>query len=243
MARKIVIGDIHGALRALKQLFFIISLRPDDQLIFLGDYVDGWSQSADVIEFLVDLEKVQECIFIKGNHDAWCESWLKGEGADEDWLFHGGYSTVQSYRSISREEKTIHSAFFEKMRHYYVDDANRLFVHAGFSSIHVPGSEQFESSCLWDRTLWQMALAMDSQLTKVSKLNPERLLLFREIFIGHTPTLNYNVTVPMHACNVWNIDTGAAFYGKLSAMNIETKEYWQSDAPQQLYPGEKGRDK
>jgi serine/threonine protein phosphatase 1 len=67
--------------------------------------------------------------------------------------------------------------------------------------------------------------------------------LFDEIYIGHTPTLNYDMDIPMHACNVWNIDTGAAFSGRLTGMNIETKQYWQTDIVQQLYPGEKGRNK
>lgn len=47
----------------------------------------------------------------------------------------------------------------------------------------------------------------------------------------------------MNACNVWNIDTGAGFYGNLSAMDIDTKQYWQADSVLQLYPGEKGRNK
>jgi len=47
--------------------------------------------------------------------------------------------------------------------------------------------------------------------------------------------------MPMQGCNVWNVDTGAAFHGKLSAIDIETKEVYQSDVVQILYPDEKGR--
>jgi len=47
----------------------------------------------------------------------------------------------------------------------------------------------------------------------------------------------------MNGCNVWNVDTGAAFYGKLTAMDIDTKKFWQSDPVQQLYPNEKGRNR
>jgi serine/threonine protein phosphatase 1 len=69
------------------------------------------------------------------------------------------------------------------------------------------------------------------------------LKLFNEIFIGHTPTLEYNETLPMHKINVWNIDTGAAFKGKLSAISLETKEIWQSEIVQSYYPQELGRNK
>ena len=40
MSRTIVIGDIHGALKALDQLLFKIALQNHDRIIFLGDYVD-----------------------------------------------------------------------------------------------------------------------------------------------------------------------------------------------------------
>jgi serine/threonine protein phosphatase 1 len=107
--------------------------------------------------------------------------------------------------------------------------------------MHGPEQERWEGSYNWDRTLWEMALTMDKRIRKDSKLYPKRLLLFHEIFIGHTPTLYYDVTVPMQGCNVWNVDTGAAFYGKLSVLDADTKDYWQSDTVQQLYPAERGR--
>ena len=243
MPRTFAIGDIHGALKALEQLMAKISLLPDDLLIFLGDYVDGWSQSAEVIEYLMALEKSNHCVFIKGNHDAWCEAWLGGDIADSEWLFHGGRATVESYKAVSRKQKALHLSFFNRMSNYYIDANNRLFIHAGFSSMHGPAKEHYESNFLWDRTLWEMALTVDKKINKHSKLYPKRLLLFNEIYIGHTPTLNYDTDTPMHACNVWNVDTGAAFDGKLSCINIDTKEFLQSDTVLHLYPNEKGRNK
>ena len=67
--RTLVIGDIHGGLRALKQLLETLDLQASDQLIFLGDYVDGWSEAAQVIDFLINLQDQYSCVFIKGNHD------------------------------------------------------------------------------------------------------------------------------------------------------------------------------
>lgn len=243
MKRIFAIGDIHGALKALKQIIAAISPQKDDQLIFLGDYVDGWPESAQVIEYLLEFDKDFHCIFIKGNHDAWCESWLSGMPADRTWLFNGGESSIKSYAKISSARKEMHLAFFNRMHNYYVDEQNRLFIHAGFSSMHGPAHEHYQSNYSWDRTLWEMALTMDKRIERDSLLFPKRLLLFHEIYIGHTPTLRYDTDVPMQACNVWNIDTGAAFTGKLSALNIDTKEVLQSDPVPSLYPGEKGRNK
>jgi len=39
------------------------------------------------------------------------------------------------------------------------------------------------------------------------------------------------------------MDTGAAFQGRISVMDVQSKKYWQSDMVQQLYPGEIGRQK
>jgi serine/threonine protein phosphatase 1 len=129
------------------------------------------------------------------------------------------------------------------MKDYYVDESNNLFIHAGFSSMHGPEKEHYTTNYTWDRTLWEMALTMDKRIKKDSLSYPKRLLIYNEIYIGHTPTLNYNIEVPMQGCNVWNIDTGAGFYGKLSCLDIETKTFWQSDVVQSLYPKENGRNK
>jgi serine/threonine protein phosphatase 1 len=241
MDRTLVIGDIHGGLKGLVQLFERAEVTKDDKLIFLGDYVDGWSESAQVINYLMQLEENYQCIFIKGNHDAWCIDWLGKGIVDDVWSVHGGKLTIESYKSIPDPVKQIHLNFFERMKDYYVDEHNNLFIHAGFSSMHGPEKERYSSNYSWDRTLWEMALTMDKRIKKDSLLYPKRLLLYHEIYIGHTPTLYYNMNVPMQGCNVWNIDTGAAFTGKLTCLDIETKEFWQSDTLQSLYPTEKGR--
>jgi serine/threonine protein phosphatase 1 len=74
-------------------------------------------------------------------------------------------------------------------------------------------------------------------------LFPKRLKLFHEIYIGHTPTLYYDTDIPMQGCNVWNLDTGAAFKDKLTVMDIDTNKFWQSDPVISLYPGQLGRNR
>jgi serine/threonine protein phosphatase 1 len=241
--RTLVIGDVHGAYLALKQVIKTAKVTNQDTLIFLGDYVDGWSQSAEVIDYLIQLNATNHCVFIRGNHDTWCEEWLRTGNANATWLLHGGQSTVDSYANCSEEKRRQHLEFFERLLNYYVSENNCLFIHAGYTSMHGPEKETYTTNYNWDRTLWEMALTMDKRIKKESRLYPKRLKLYNEIFIGHTPTLNYDVTTPMQAINVWNIDTGAAFYGALSIMDIDTKEYWQSEVVKIIYPLEKGRNK
>ena len=239
--RTYAIGDIHGGLKALIQLLNKMEVKDEDTLIFLGDYVDGWSESAQVIQFLIELSQKINCVFIKGNHDVWCEEWLKSNDVNPTWYMHGGKETMESYDDFSDADKRNHLDFFEKMPLYYIDDENRLFVHAGFTSMHGVEKEVFETSLYFDRTLWEMVLTMNVGIEKDSKLYPNRLKHYKEIYIGHTPTINYESNMPMNAINVWNIDTGAAFMGPLSVIDVTSKEIWQSDSVHTFYPEEEGR--
>jgi serine/threonine protein phosphatase 1 len=243
MNRTIVIGDVHGGLKALHQVFERANITTTDKLIFLGDYVDGWSESAGVIDYLLELDKTNNCIFLKGNHDEWCEEWLRSGNANGTWLAHGGEETVTSYFAAATEARSWHLIFLEQLPYYFIDEKKRLFVHAGFTSNQGPQKEPNLSDLNRDRTLWDLAVTMHLREKPGSLFFPKKLSRFKEIYIGHTPTLYYDEDVPMQSCNVWNIDTGAAFTGKLSIIDVDTKQYWQSDPVYKLYPDEKGRNK
>ena len=55
---------------------------------------------------------------------------------------------------------------------------------------------------------------------------------FKEIYVGHTPkkeVFNYE--------NYWNVDTDCGWGGKLTMLNIDTKEQFESKPSRELYPG------
>ena len=110
--RTLAIGDIHGGFKGLKQVLKRAEVSAKDQLIFLGDYVDGWSQSAQVIDYLIELSSYNKCIFIKGNHDVWCEQWLAEGSVNDVWYVHGGKETLESYEGFSKTQKQAHLDFF-----------------------------------------------------------------------------------------------------------------------------------
>lgn len=244
MSRTLVIGDIHGGLRALHQIIERANVTQNDTLIFLGDYVDGWSQSPDVIDYLIKIKEHQNCIFIKGNHDELLLDWLrnKNENIDESmWFKHGGEATVIAYSKVSQSTINKHIAFLKSLENYYLDDQNRLFIHAGFTNMNGIAYEYFPKLFYWDRTLWETALALNETIDKDSVYYPRRFLLYKEIFIGHTPVTKIGETIPIQKACIWNVDTGAAFKGPLTIMDVDSKEYWQSETLPNLYPTEKGR--
>ena len=241
MHKTYVIGDIHGGLRALRQVLGLISKASDDQYIFLGDYVDGWSEASETVDFLIYFSEKHKCILLRGNHDELVYDFLKGKNESAMWLKHGGEASRKSYANLSEEKINRHLQFYEALENYYIDSENRLYLHAGFTNLHGPQHEYFQHSVYWDRTLWEMVCSLDPNLSKTDIHYPKRLLLFKEIYIGHTPVTRIGKTVPVNFANVWNIDTGAAFKGPLSIIEVNTKEVWQSDPVWSLYPDEEGR--
>ncbi len=242
MQKTYVIGDIHGALKALKQVIARAPLQKGDTIIFLGDYVDGWSESGQVIDYLMQLRSQYHCVFIRGNHDMLLLDYLLEGIVPAQWLLHGGKATVECYKKHYFDEKK-HVEFIEQLKNYFIDDQGRLFIHAGFTAMQGPEKEQQESTYYWDRTLWETALAFNanSDIQRDSPYYPARFKLFNEIFVGHSSVLKFNTDEPMHLLNLWNLDTGAAYTGRLTIMDIDTKAIWQSDPVWELYPKEIGR--
>jgi serine/threonine protein phosphatase 1 len=239
--RTLVIGDIHGGLRALHQIMERAKVTTNDTLVFLGDYVDGWSQSPQVIDYLIELKTTHNCICIRGNHDELLLEWLDKSKDNLLWYKHGGESTVLAYESVSSETKKLHIEFLKSLDNYYLDTENRLFIHAGFTNMNGVEFEYFPKLFYWDRTLWEMALGLDKKIKKDDLSYPQRLTLYKEIYIGHTPVSRINKTMPVQMANIWNVDTGAAFKGPITIMDVDTKEFWQSEPLPNLYPNEKGR--
>ncbi|WP_420577675.1 metallophosphoesterase [Ekhidna sp.] len=227
--RILVMGDIHGNSKAMEQCLDRCEFDSgNDTLIQLGDVCDRHPDSVQVIEKLLRIPKL---IVIRGNHDPWLQSWLSSGETDPVWSSNGGIATIESYLKINDKiDRSRHITFLENQKNYYIDKENRLFIHAGFTHPKGPQHETPISNCYWDRRFWN-----ETMQARVEGPKPDRLDLFREIFIGHTPTLNWQQDTPIQAFNVWNLDTGAGWNGKLTVMDVETKEYWQSDFAGELY--------
>lgn len=252
MSRTLVCGDIHGANKALLQVLERSNFDyNNDTLIQLGDVVDGWNEVYEVVE---ELLKIKNLIPIIGNHDDWFREYLVKGVHPTNWL-QGGDGTLKSYIKNADREINImqsmggyltnltttdipqtHVEFFTKKQiPFYIDSKNRCFVHGGFDREFRIEDQHYLTLC-WDRELWNKALSAGSWRQRLITADD-----FSEIFIGHTSTTNWKTTEPMFAGGVINLDQGAGWVGKLTIMNIDTKEYWQSDNVKELYPNYRGR--
>lgn len=265
--RQLVIGDIHGGHRALLQVLERCNYDPyEDQIIFLGDFVDGWSESYEVIKTLIELDAVSRHgnIHIIGNHDKWFMQWYTT--GYHDWTFGSQYTAIsyaknegididiKPYHVKSQNGNYIlandidipttvvpksHRNFFDSLSLFYYDkDAKRLFVHGGIEPMLPVDDQVTDDTYYWDRTLFK-------EMSHRYKQNDDTPIEFhdeiKECYIGHTWTERANSKVPVIQSGVIAMDTGAAYKGKLTIMDVNTKEYWQSDNLDKLYPNESGR--
>ncbi len=223
-----VIGDIHGANKALQQCLERSGINlQTDKVICLGDVCDGWP---DVYESIETLTSIKNLVYIMGNHDYWALNWMKSGKVSEIWYNQGGNSTINSYKNKIPKE---HVKFLSKAFYFHVEKKN-CFVHGGIN----PKLDLYKHTheyLMWNRDLVNDAISlMHKPKTKLTK--------FENVFVGHTPTLNFNSSKPIKACDVYLMDTGAGWHGgKLSIMDISTNEIFQSDFVHELYPDTAGR--
>lgn len=237
--KKFVLGDIHARYDELVELLQLSGFNyEEDELIQLGDLVD---RGPEPLLCIHEMLKIKNLIAIRGNHD-----WALMDYMDNNCQFHtwngthGSAVTMVKAKNMLREERLIILDFLHSQLAYHIDSENRIFTHGGFDRDELIGS-QVQTNFMWDRELIKEVLSMqrNKSLTFVPTLEG-----FKEIFVGHTPTVCYakdkngiyfstdgwdNVELnPINILNFWDMDTGAGFVqGKISMMNIETKEIFQ----------------
>lgn len=244
--RRLAIGDIHGGYLAMLQVFERAGFNTaDDLLIGLGDYVDGWPDSHEVIKYLMELKNFKGVI---GNHDLWfieaapdiCKNGIEVDELYQTfkniWVSQGGEATLRSYAKHLGSVQS-HARFISDLPGYLIVD-DKLFIHGGCPDWEdLPNAlpEQMTYSLAWDREMFYAFLRSDRK-------NPQVLDGFSECYIGHTSTSRYDKTLQPVFCNgLWNLDQGGGWEGKLTVMDIDSHEYWQSDIVASLYPSERGR--
>lgn len=217
-ARTFAIGDIHGHLDALTALIDSLDLQEDDRLVFLGDFVDKGPDSKGVLDYLINLEKKHDCVFIRGNHEEWMLYGLEtpqDEAAREKleffWVKHGGGKTLSSYNaedcdSFREKIPDSHRAFLQNTIAAYETETH-VFVHAGWDSEKTLDEQE-------RRTLRYRFL---------SEAAPDPAF-GKEIVCGHSAMQNGH---PAAKGNITCIDT--IENGWLTAYDITNAVYHQAD--------------
>jgi len=215
-----VLGDLHGGYKALMQVLERSRFDyENDRLISLGDIADGWTE---VVECFDELFKIKNFVMVRGNHDQWLKKWLERGETPDIWVMQGGQNTLASYARYGQPTKNRHLGFLKTTKHWFIDEKNRLYVHGGYID-GVPLEKQDKMDLMWSRRFKEQP-----QLC-------EEVKDFAEVFIGHTTIWRIS-QLPIKAGRVVFMDTGGGWEGKLSLMNVDTRDVFQSDLVQDLYP-------
>jgi serine/threonine protein phosphatase 1 len=219
--RVYAVSDIHGRADLLQTVFtavdhHIANSEPARSLhVFLGDYIDRGPGSRQTIDLLIERSRRHECIFLKGNHEAFMFEVLQDPARLDAWREYGGIQTLMSYglapsikpdrneqnelvQALRQTMPDQHRAFFANLRTSF-SCGDFFFVHAGVKP-GVPLRRQREEDLLWIR---------DEFLQSEADFG-------RYIVHGHTP-----VPKPEIKPNRINIDTGAYATGTLTLLTIE----------------------
>jgi len=232
--RILTIGDIHGRYDALRKILKQAKYNDKrDKLIVLGDIVDGGHQTKQVIEYL---RRLKNLVFVRGNHDQFFIDFLLIGSTPNMWLHQGGAYTITSYYNkinptMLEQGKfiddskfdlsfikipTTHKKFVLSSVPYHIEN-DMAFVHGGFK-IGEPLNKQTNASLMWNRDIISYAQTQGS------------IPNYRKVFIGHTTTQYINnVTQPIKINNLYLMDCGAGWDGRLALMDIETEETWTSE--------------
>lgn len=128
LARRIVIGDIHGCFVTFKTLLenqIVPSL--NDYIFLLGDYVDKGPESNKTVNYILDLIDEGLKIFpLRGNHE---EDILEAS-KDADLLKWLAIRNPDMLKNGKIRKK--HIEFFESLPYYY-ELPDFYLVHAGFN--------------------------------------------------------------------------------------------------------------
>jgi serine/threonine protein phosphatase 1 len=198
--RLLAVGDIHGCLEPLRRLLHMVQPKPQDAIVFLGDYVDRGPNSRGVVDFLLKFARLfPQSVFLKGNHEAMFLDYLQG-GPKAPFLQNGGISTLASY---TEGVPAAHLGFLRKLALYHETESH-IFVHAGLRPGR-PLAEQREEDLLWIRDEF---LQSDYDWGK-------------PIVFGHTPWPE-----PLLKENRLGIDTGAVYGRTLSCCDVKKRQCW-----------------
>jgi len=221
-ARYFAIGDVHGCAFELESLLKKIDPRPEDTVVFLGDYIDRGADSRRVVDLVIALQDRCNVVALKGNHETMFLDFLDRPESPGAGLFvlNGGSSTLANYITADGaiEIPETHMNFFRNLQLCHETD-DCFFVHAGVPEIPLAELDlsvrDHEMALLWSRFPF---LSSDYKWEKL-------------VVHGHTPVARAELLE-----NRVNIDTGCVYSGKLTAIEFPSRKLHQVEKSDAAIP-------
>jgi len=190
------IGDIHGCYDGLRLLLERIAghaAGEPHRVVLLGDYVNIGQDTGKVLDLLIANLSIT---VLRGDHEMMLLAAARGD-ARSNWNFdyHGGGETLRSLgvtKASAIPER--YTAFLRRNLVRYVEDDQRVFVHASIDATIAEMADQDDTTLLFART----------------PLSPAPGLFFRYLVHGHFPQADGLPEILSHRCN---LDTAGCVTG------------------------------
>ena len=222
--RQFVIGDVHGCKATLVALLEKINAQWDDEIYFLGDYIDRGRDSKGVLDTIFTLIEVgYKVTCLTGNHEAMLLGGYKGNRDDaRDWLDNGGKQALKSFNVQHLQDIPPQYIEFMDAMPYLVEVGDYILVHAGLNfKAKNPLTPNIQMAWIRD---WYGAI-------------DHKWLGNRYIIHGHTPqsledTRSQLLFLEME--RVLNIDCGCVFNSRalntLACFELTTKQLYVQES-------------
>ncbi|WML43399.1 bis(5'-nucleosyl)-tetraphosphatase PrpE [Neobacillus sp. PS3-40] len=216
-----IIGDLHGCLREFQDLTEKLGYKWDSGipihanervLGFVGDLTDRGPESLKVIDIIYRLVAQKKAFYTPGNH---CNKLYRYFLGNKVLVAHGLETTVAEFKALDKKNQQITRQKFLELYEtapiYLTLDNQKLIIsHAGIKNEYIGRT---------DSKVKSFVLYGDITGEKHPDGSPVRRDWAKEyngdacIVYGHTPVKEARIIN-----NTYNVDTGAVFGGKLTAL-------------------------
>jgi len=206
--RLLAIGDIHGCDVAFETLLNVITPRPADTIVILGDVVDRGPNTKRCIDLIFELQKACRVVSIMGNHEEMFLDAINGGRWQRTWMQNGGVEMLESYGGLVDDIPDEHLDFMRSMQDYYEAEWD-LFTH-GTPYFDTPIEQQTSQGLRWNRIFGREPPHSSG----------------KRVICGHT---SQKSGVPLVFMGYVCLDTNAYGGGALTALDVGTDTIYQAD--------------
>ena len=229
-----IIGDIHGCANELRTLLAQLGWQSQPpstsdllwgneywqhpegrKAIFVGDLVDRGPRILASLSIVRNMMAAGVASCVLGNHDEKLARWLRGRKVQVN---HGLDRSAAELNRLDFKDKARIADFLEALPLYLtLDDKALIVAHAGLSEqLQGRNSSTVRTFCLFGPTTGKSDKSgLPIRIDWAANYKGKALVVY-----GHTP-----VTEPLSKNNTINIDTGAVFGGKLTALRYPERDF------------------
>jgi serine/threonine protein phosphatase 1 len=205
--RNIFIWDIHGCYDEFLKLIVKLKITDSDKIYLVGDMINKWPKSIEVLEFLYANQR--NFFAIKWNHETWFLEYMDWESP--------GYENPGSITLKNHCEKNLHLLDFLRNLPCYREEENFLVVHAWiipWISIENQDLKVMTEMYFYKELPWYFSYPQDWKL----------------LIYGHWSGNGLSIRE-----NTIGLDSGCVKWGKLSAYILEDETIIQVQA-ERVFP-------